>query len=134
MSYWCKLFIVVLLALTLPVQSFVAVSMKCTIADADAGNAPVGYAAHNLPTRHLALHNGVPTQADDGDHRPCDSCHTHSCLACASCCCSGIALPSAPTVALPPDASRVITRLSSSTDVVSFLTDGIDRPPRYTLA
>jgi hypothetical protein len=29
MSYWRKLFLVVLLALSLPVQSFAAVSMKC---------------------------------------------------------------------------------------------------------
>ena len=133
MSYWCKLFIVVLLALILPVQSFAAVSMKCAIADTDAGKASFGYAAHDRLAHGLALHE-VVAQADDGNRRPCDSCHARSCLTCASCCCFGIAVPAVPTVAMPTDATRVITRTSPSADVVSFLTDGIDRPPRDTLA
>ena len=132
MSYWRKLFIVVLLALSLPAQSFAAVSMKCVLADADAGKAPLAYAEHDLSARGLASQQ-IVAPADDDEHRQCDTCHAHSCSTCAPGCCFGIALPAAPTVATPPDATRVLIRISPSAHVMSFLTGGIERPPRYTL-
>jgi hypothetical protein len=133
MSYWRKLFIVVLLVLSLPVQSFAAVSMKCALADPDAGEAPLEYAEHGMSDHQLALRAVAP--AEGGHHQQhCDSCCAHSCSDCMFDCCSDIALPAAPTIVLTSDAARVITRIPpSSAGTVSFLTDGIERPPRYTL-
>lgn len=128
MTYWGKLFIVVLLALSLPVQSFAAVSMKCAIVDATA-EAPLGYAGHDLFAHELASNEAV-ARALDHDRHPCESCRAHCCSTCASCC-FAIALPVHSTLAMPPDATRVVTHFPPSAGVVSFLTGGIERPPRY---
>ncbi len=127
MTYWRKFFIVVLLALSLPAQLFAVGSMKCAIADA--AQAPLGYAGHDRFADEPASY-GALAWAADHDRRPCEICHPHACSTCASCCVA-IALPADPSLAISPDATRVIARILPSVDVVSFLTDGIERPPRY---
>ncbi|MGN6652615.1 hypothetical protein [Trinickia sp.] len=132
MAYWRKLFIVVLLALSLPVQSFAAVSMKCVSAHANAAKTPALHAGHDMSEHH---HHDMHRVALAGDGHPPhhgDSHHAHSCSTCASCC-FGTALPAVPVVAASLNAMRVITRIPPSAGVVSFLTDGIERPPRNTL-
>lgn len=127
MTYWRKFLIVVLLALSLPAQSFAAVSIKCAIADA--AEPPLGYAGHDLFADEPASY-GALAQAADHDRRPCESCHAHACSTCASCCIA-IALPVDPTLAITPDATRVIPPIPPSAGIVSFLTGGIERPPRH---
>lgn len=131
MSYWRKLIIVVLLALSLPVQSLAAISMQCAPAELDGAGAPLGHTEHGM-TDHLHEMSGLAF-ADDGGRRHHGNSHqAHPCSTCASCC-VGTALPAAPTVAASPDATRIIARIPPSARAVSFLTDGIERPPRYTL-
>jgi hypothetical protein len=131
MSYWRKLFIVMLLALSLPVQSFAAISMKCAPVHADAGQALALHVEHDLSEHHHEMHGVV--LADDGHrHDHGGSHHVHSCSTCASCC-FGTALPVASIVAATLDATRLIAGIPPSASVVTFLTDGIERPPRYTL-
>lgn len=129
MTYWRKFFIVVLLALSLPAQSLALVSMKCATADADAVEAPLGFTGHDLFADELASY-GALARAADHDRRPCESCHAHGCATCTSCCIA-IALPVDPILAIAPDATRVVTHLPPSAGTVSFLTGGIERPPRY---
>ncbi|MBS2132206.1 hypothetical protein KEX41_28900 (plasmid) [Burkholderia thailandensis] len=130
MSYWRNFFIVVLLALSLPVQSFAAISMKCVAAYADdsevhapheeeAGSAHRPHATHDMALAdngHYHHHHGVAHQA-------------HSCSTCASCC-FGAGLPTVPVVAVSADVRRATVSFPPSAGVVSFLTDGIERPPR----
>ncbi|RQU84954.1 hypothetical protein DF133_26990 [Burkholderia cenocepacia] len=111
MSYWRTFLVVVLLALSLPIQSFAAVSMPC------AGAA--------VPHEDQALHT-TPT-AQDGHHD--HARHASSCAACVSCC-FGSAMPGA--LEAPAAASVGVTTVAPprSAGDVSFLTGGIDRPPR----
>ncbi|CAN7271093.1 hypothetical protein LJR230_001145 [Trinickia sp. LjRoot230] len=132
MSYWRKLFTVVLLALSLPVQSFAAISMECVASYAEAGETPIVHAEQDISEHHHDM-SGTALTADDHhtDHND-GSYHAHSCSACAACC-FGTGLPAAPSVAVSFDAARVTPSIPPSAGVVSFLTDGIERPPRYTL-
>src|SRR5690349_3271559 len=116
MSHWRKLIIVVLLALSLPLQSLAAISMQCAPADANGAGAPLGHAEHGV-TDHLHPMPGLAL-ADDGGHRHHGNTHhAHSCSTCASCC-VGTALPVAPTAAASPDATRVIARIPPSARAV----------------
>ncbi|MBR8235257.1 hypothetical protein K6W26_12260 [Burkholderia sp. AU42008] len=114
MSYWRTFLVVVLLALSLPIQSFAAVSMPCAgAAVPHEDNAP-----HTIPA------------AQDGHHDHGDRArHASSCAACVSCC-IGMGMAGAP--AAPVMASVRVTTVARprSAGGVSFLTGGIDRPPR----
>ena len=131
MSYCRKLLIVVLLILSLPVQSYAAVLMTCAAEPADAGhsvashlNLDAGVAEHHHEMRQIA--------SAGGEHRHDGSRHPHACSSCVSCC-LGAGLPSALAVAVPAANLRVAIRIPSSVGVVSFLTGGIERPPRKLL-
>ncbi|AWV03098.1 hypothetical protein DM992_27720 [Burkholderia sp. JP2-270] len=117
MSYWRKFILVVLLALSLPIQSFATVSMQC------AGAA--------VPYEEEAPHTVPIAQRTQGSHADHDSHarHAPSCSACVSCCfATGMAgVPAVPAVS---DASVAIASYQPSSVVVSFLTGGIERPPR----
>jgi hypothetical protein len=128
MCYWRKLFLVVLLALSLPVQSFAAASMKCGSShfagdEASAQHADLGESTH--------LHHMHGVTMADGVHHG-DANHAASCSACASCC-SGAVLPLVPTVVSAADAVHLAVPFPPSVRVASFLTDGIERPPRISL-
>ncbi|WP_027210645.1 hypothetical protein [Burkholderia sp. WSM2232] len=139
MSYWRKLFLVLLLALSLPVQSFAAVSMMCAPFEAE-GDEPA--------THHVDLAGSVnedPLVADVDDHAAHHHSlghrhdlgqdsghHPHACLTCASCC-VGAALPVAPAVSASTDLIRFSAPLPPDAGVVLFLTGGIERPPRPIL-
>ncbi|RZF27961.1 hypothetical protein EVC45_19605 [Paraburkholderia sp. UYCP14C] len=129
MSYWRKFFLVVLLALSLPVQSFAAVSMICAASEA----------VDDEATAHHALlddsADGHALVANDDDHHGHDHTgahHVHACLTCASCCVSA-ALPVVPAVFASADLAHFPVPLPPAVAVVSFLTGGIERPPRLTL-
>ncbi|KWC50738.1 hypothetical protein [Burkholderia ubonensis] len=116
MSYWRKFFIVVLLALSLPVQSFAAVSTQCAAAQDDAPR----YLQQAAPAYHRDMQRMARA---DGAH------HAHACSTCASCC-IGTGLPAMPAAAVAPDAARAARPIPPPVGVASFLTDGIERPPR----
>ncbi|RAS19442.1 hypothetical protein [Paraburkholderia bryophila] len=140
MSYWRKLFIVVLLVLSFPVQSFSAVSMKCEPSHAIGERAPVRHESDASPLRHhdhaamtaaqagamnrsvhLPHHGGV-----GGEH------HAHACSTCAACCFGG-ALPNTVAASLSVEPIHFTVPLPPAARVASFLTDGIERPPRISL-
>ncbi|WP_322084702.1 hypothetical protein [Burkholderia sp. BCC1972] len=116
MSFWRKFLLVVLLALSLPIQSFAAASMPC--AGAGAGAVPVEEAPNAMPAAQAGHHD------HDGHAR-----HASSCPACVSCC-FGTGMSGAPVVPAAADVSVAIISQPPSVVVVSFLTGGIDRPPR----
>ncbi|WP_256583693.1 hypothetical protein [Burkholderia singularis] len=132
MSYWRNFFIVVLLALSLPVQSFAAASMKCASVLAKAGETPIVHAEQRMSEHH---HDMPATALAADDHHARHhggSHHAHSCSTCAACC-FGTGLPAVPAVVISSDATRVVVSIAPGAGVVSFLTDGIERPPRYAL-
>ncbi|PMS12065.1 hypothetical protein FNF07_10635 [Trinickia caryophylli] len=131
MSYWRKLFIVVLLALSLPAQSSTAAPMKCITAQADAGEAATAHVEHDRSEHHLRIYD--PALAVDAPRQTdCHGHHAHSCSACSACC-LGTALPVGAIIVVSSDATHVATSAQPCAGVVSFLTGGIERPPRSTL-
>ncbi|HGO6129135.1 MULTISPECIES: hypothetical protein [Burkholderia cepacia complex] len=132
MSYWRKLFIVVLLALSLPVQLFAAIPMKCVASYADAGETPGVHAEQPMRERYHDIHRSALAADDHHTHHHGGSNQAHSCSTCAACC-VGTGLPAAPAVVVSSDAISITASIPPSAGVVSFLTDGIERPPRYTL-
>ncbi|NYH14719.1 hypothetical protein GGD41_001947 [Paraburkholderia bryophila] len=140
MSYWRKLFIVVLLVLSLPVQSFAAVSMKCD-------------SSHSIGERAPALYEPVASQLQHHDHAAMRAAqasdmggsvplphhgtvggehHAHACSTCAACCFGG-ALPNTAAASLSVEPIHFTVPLPPAVRVASFLTDGIERPPRLSL-
>lgn len=117
MSYWRKFILVVLLALSLPIQSFATVSMQC--------------AGSVVPHGEEASHTMPVAQGTHGGHADRDSHarHAPSCAACVSCC-FGTGMSGVPAVPAAADASIAIAPYPPSAVVVSFLTGGIERPPR----
>ncbi|WP_321850429.1 hypothetical protein [Burkholderia diffusa] len=120
MSYWRKFILVVLLALCVPIQSFATVSTPC--AGAAVPHAGPGVdaqaASHAMPGAHGERH-----QHDDHAR------HATPCSACGSCC-FGSGMAEVPAVSVTSDVGLAIVSSAQSTVVVSFLTGGIDRPPR----
>ncbi|CAH2918499.1 MAG: FIG00455017: hypothetical protein [uncultured Paraburkholderia sp.] len=130
---WRKLFIVFLLALSLPVQSFPAVTMTCA-----AGSARESKPAHQHVVQpeqvslHAHLHQHAAPRVDhsqaDG-HQHGGAQHAHACSTCASCC-FGAAMLSVPAL---PSSTRIVDSFEPAphpTPAASFLTGGIERPPR----
>ncbi|MPV69507.1 hypothetical protein [Burkholderia sp. BE17] len=117
MSYWRKFILVVLLALSLPIQSFATVSMQC------AGAA--------VPHAEAASHTMPVAQGSHAEHDSRDShaSHAPSCAACVSCC-FGTGMSGEPAVPAAADASIASASYPPAAVVVSFLTGGIERPPR----
>ena len=127
MYYWRKLFIVVLLALSLPAQSFAPVAMKCGVGQAH------HHSAHVAPEggEHHAAMSGAEHLHASGDHHH-DGHQAHACATCASCC-SGAVMLSVPILPPTAETAHFFLSPSSSAPVVSFLTGGIERPPRSIL-
>ncbi|CAB3749910.1 hypothetical protein B7G54_31375 [Burkholderia puraquae] len=117
MSYWRKFVVVVLLALSLPIQSFATVSMPC--AGVVAPHAED--AAHTMPVAQDG-------HRDHGGHAR----HAPACSACVSCC-FGTGMSGVPAVPAAADVRVAILSPPLSAVMVSFLTGGIDRPPRGPL-
>lgn len=128
MSKCRELFIVVLLLLSLPVQAYAAVSMKCVAAltEAQVASATAEPVEEDMPEHHDDMRN-MSVAAEEHHHG--QSHHAHSCSTCASCC-FGAGLPTILDLGVPVDDSVVATRIPSSARAASFLTDGIERPPR----
>ncbi|RQS19331.1 hypothetical protein [Burkholderia sp. Bp8998] len=124
MSYWRKFILVVLLALSLPIQSFATVSMQCAGAVAAVPHAEDGASADGPAAPH-AMQRAHGGQHEHDNHAR----HATSCSACGACC-LGTGMAEVPAVSVAPDIGVAIVSFAPSTVVVSFLTGGIDRPPR----
>ncbi|WP_175876775.1 hypothetical protein [Burkholderia sp. BCC0097] len=114
MSYWRTFLVVVLLALSLSIPSLAAVSMQCA-----------GAAVPQEETASHAMAAAQDGQHDHGDHAR----HASSCAACVSCC-FGTGMSSAAAVPAAASVGVTIVAPPRSAGGVSFLTGGIDRPPR----
>lgn len=131
MSKCRKLFIVVLLLLSLPVQAYAAVSMKCVAAltEAQDASATAQFVEVAMPEHHHDMRN-MQVAADEHNHG--QGHHAHLCSTCASCC-VGAGLPVIPGVSVPMGDTVAAIRIPPSARAVSFLTGGIERPPRAFL-
>ncbi|AFQ51663.1 hypothetical protein [Burkholderia cepacia] len=124
MSYWRKFILVVLLALCLPIQSFATVSMQCAGAVAAVPHAADGASADDSAASH-AKQRAHGEQHEHDNHAR----HATSCSVCGSCC-FGTGMAEVPAVSVASDIGIAIVSFAPSSVVVSFLTGGIDRPPR----
>lgn len=134
MSYWRKFLVVVLLALSLPIQSFAAVSMACAGADAvvamphveDGARANDRVAPHAMSSAH-----GGGQHKDEHTHDN-HARHAQPCSACGACC-VGAGMADFPATPVGSGIGITLVSFAPTPVVVSFLTGGIDRPPRRLL-
>ncbi|RDU99166.1 hypothetical protein DWV00_08545 [Trinickia dinghuensis] len=136
MSTWRRFLLVILLALSLPAQAFAAASTMlglphhgngdaafCLHTHAHARYASIAMQAeHDRPTAHP----GGCSHAGAHSAHPCSTCFT-----CSSCC-FGAALPTAVQSVRSIDAARLTRFPPLSAADASFLTGGIERPPRLS--
>ncbi|UEP51629.1 hypothetical protein LMA00_19505 [Burkholderia ambifaria] len=124
MSYWRKFILVVLLALSLPIQSFATVSMQCAGAVA-----AVPHAEHEASADHPAASLAM-SSAQGGEHA--HEGHARHASSCSSCwaCCFGTGMTDSPAVSAASGIGIAFVAFAPSPVVVSFLTGGIERPPR----
>ncbi|VWD53661.1 hypothetical protein BLA50215_06435 [Burkholderia lata] len=131
MSYWRKFVLVVLLALSLPIQSFATVSMACAgavvaVPHAEGGaRADDSAAQHAMPGANGGQHKH---QHEHDDHAR----HAQPCSACGSCC-LGTGMADLPAMSVASGIGIAIVSFAPTPVIVSFLTGGIDRPPRQFL-
>ncbi|MFM0267714.1 hypothetical protein PQQ76_36665 [Paraburkholderia sediminicola] len=125
--------------MSLPVQSFAAVSMKCESSyfpkeDTSKLHENAGGATHQHD--HAAMMadsaNDIASAHSQNHSHAGGAHHPHACSTCASCCFGG-GLPAAPVAAISADALHFAVPPAPSVRVASFLTDGIERPPRISL-
>jgi hypothetical protein len=133
-----------LMALALPIQAVAAAGMQhCGVAHR---LMQLGSAAAVALDVHDHVHEAVPHQHDDAgldvemsagdpsDEGPNSTAlgDDYTCSACATCC-SAAALP-AGLVRLPAPSVEARSAALPATDILSFMPDGIERPPRTFLA
>lgn len=133
MSYWRKLFVIVLLLLSLPVQLFTAISMQCGSPHAAGHVASVQRAdmvgvGQVHPQLRTASVSDIAPEHHQGDVRCPDACST-----CVSCC-PGAGAPLSAPVHESVDTIRASAPRPAPAEPIRFLTDGIERPPRISLA
>jgi len=117
-----------LMALAVPVQGFAAASMF----GCKTGHHGAIVQQSHAGAMHAHHHAGA---AGHGDHDKSSATGKHakaSCSACASCCMSA-ALPATPAVFEATQAPDSFV-LSALPVAVSFISDGLERPPRSVLA
>ncbi|WP_423369504.1 hypothetical protein [Burkholderia sp. LMG 32019] len=117
-----------LLALSLPIQSFATVSRACAVAvvampHMEDGASAVEAAPHAMPSAQ-----GDPHQHAHDDHAR----HAQPCSACGSCC-LGTGMADLPAMSVTSGIGVAIVAFAPAPVVVSFLTGGIERPPRRLL-
>lgn len=113
-----RILIVLLLALSLPVQSYAAA--VCAVVHTE----PYG----NATAEQGSMHHAVPPA------RVAAKSFDHLSSQCAAYCCIGLALPSEVALLPGPVDLRHAAPLAPAAAEPSFLTGGIDRPPRRTFA
>jgi hypothetical protein len=124
-----KLWLMLIIALALPVQGFAAATMfHCASAMGQASAAAGGH-DHSRHS-HAGANDASMHQAQGkADLNPGQS---PACSACASCC-TAAALPAAPIPIASTDAPSSYARPMAPA-IAAFLTGGPERPPRLLLA
>ncbi|WP_431261588.1 hypothetical protein [Burkholderia contaminans] len=120
-----------LLALSLPIQSFAAVSMACAGAVVamphaeDGASADDAVAPRAMPNAHGGQHKDEHAHDDHARHaQPCSACGS---------CCLGAGMADLPAMSVVSGIGIARVSFAPTPIVVSFLTGGIDRPPRRLL-
>ena len=132
-----------LMVLAMPVQAVAAASMQhCGAAHrlmqvGSTAAAPDGHDPVHESVPHQHADTGLDRETSAGDPsveglNPAALGDDYTCSACANCC-SAVALPSS-LVRLPAPSIEAHAAALPATDVVSFMSGGIDRPPRTFLA
>ncbi|WP_408502436.1 hypothetical protein [Paraburkholderia strydomiana] len=106
--------------------------MKCESSHFGSDGASVQHADADEAAHSHHTHGVMMADGDHHGHHQSDAHHAHSCATCASCC-FGMGLPVVPTVAMAAEIAHLAVPPLPSADVVSFLTSGIERPPRTSL-
>ena len=138
----CRLLLISMVAVALPVQGFAAAGMLHCVSPA----MPTLAQSHALAQSHSDAHFEEDSAAGGDSHHAHHAGHGdaaaspelqpshdgHKCSACAACC-AGAALPaSAIRLALPEPS--VEPALPPAKTAVSFIASGLERPPRSHLA
>ncbi len=130
MSPRSRFLVIVLLVLSLPVQAFAAISMKYAALPGQ----PSESALHRTAGMAPAHCHDTLVSAASGGHAEHSAHfggphvdHAHACTVCA---CSGAALPAGPIASVASAVAGTIVVPPPSAGEVSFLTGGIERPPR----
>ena len=144
MHQFARLFLLWIIAIALPVQGVFAGSMQHCVGsehqvafedsspDAHPHDEALGGDEHS-GHHHMHAHAEMHQHADQSG-----SSHSHhaglkgSCSACAACC-SSTAPPPTTIVLVPQQVEQSVSSFVSFA-VVTFVTDGPERPPRITLA
>jgi hypothetical protein len=120
MSRVLRIAVIWLLALAMPFQGVAAATMMlCGPVHEDA-------AAHEHASHHAQQHDHAASSHDGGE------ADTTKCSVCASCCTSAT-LPS-PLATYDPPKGHAVFQTAPASTTASFLTGGLDRPPRSPLA
>jgi hypothetical protein len=122
MSRALRIALLWLVALALPVQGVAASTMMFC------GPAHESSAAHDHASHHDHSAHDAASASDDGAAGEPD---TMSCSVCASCC-TAATLPS-PIVAQGPPPGHAVYQAELGSAAATFLTSGLDRPPRLLL-
>ena len=117
-----------LMALAVPVQGFAAASMF----DCKTGHHGAAVQHAHAGGMHAHHHAGAAGHGDTDKSAATGQFSKASCSACASCCMSA-ALPATP-VSFEATQAPDSFGLSAPLAVVSFISDGLERPPRSVLA
>lgn len=136
MSFWRRFLVVVLLVLSQPAQLLAAVQMKdwpgttahMQAMDDAAPTCGAGMHAHHM---HADADETMPSAC-----RPTKSTvHDMRAHACGSygACCADPSVPHAAVAASPATLVRIVVLPHEPVAVASFLTGGIERPPRFPL-
>ena len=130
-----RIFILVLLAVLLPIRGALAAAMLCPDGAATTASVNAAHDHHNmqpdasLQADHASMHHHAAADAPNdasttGEHPP--TCHF-----CASGCCMATILGAVPVVA-DPGLSATVEFPSATTRVPAYLSGAQDRPPRTT--
>jgi len=125
-----RIWLLLLLALLLPVRGAVAAAMLCPIAGSGVQTevqASADHAAHEAMHKHKDAHEHAASHAHTADHehgKAADRCNL-----CSAFCSLTPLAGSVPTLATPLDLSTT-TFPDFSAPPPSFLSDGQERPPR----
>ena len=125
-----RIWLLVLLAVLLPVRGAVAAAMLCPIAGAGVQTEvqmSSEYAAHEAMHQHQHQHQHAASHEHTADHDHASS--ADRCNLCSAFCSLTPLVGSVPTVAAPLDLAAVVFP-DFSAPPPSFFSDGQERPPR----
>jgi hypothetical protein len=134
MSRFVRIALMWLIALAVPLQGFAATSMlfcgPVHEAAAQDFHSGLDHAKHGHSHDHAKV--AADMHVDDTHSPSVDKSSTTKCSLCAACCASA-AMPSDVGTYTPPRGQAAMLHALNSSAPVTFLTGGLDRPPRAIL-